>query len=126
MRESTLKAKEEAAAEAKRQNEQQNQNGQSQQEESPFPAISSQVSSSSDEGESEEMKSLKEALRKWEETNAQLRDFLENNDLMQTFLDLAGDMALMSQCFVELQLNQRSLDENTPTYWVGSSHWLLT
>lgn len=58
------------------------------------------------------MKSLKEALRKWEETNAQLRDFIENNDLMQTFLDLAGDMALMSQCFVELQLNQRSLDEN--------------
>ena len=65
-----------------------------------------------DEEDSEEMKSLKEALRKWEETNAQLRDFLENNDLMQTFLDLAGDMALMSQCFVELQLNQRSLDEN--------------
>ena len=64
------------------------------------------------EEESEEMKSLKEALHKWEETNAQLRDFLENNDLMQTFLDLAGDMALMSQCFVELQLNQRSLDEN--------------
>lgn len=65
-----------------------------------------------DEEDSEEMKSLKEALRKWEETNAQLRDFLENNDLMQTYLDLAGDMALMSQCFVELQLNQRSLDEN--------------
>lgn len=64
------------------------------------------------EEESEEMKSLKEALHKWEETNAQLRDFIENNDLMQTFLDLAGDMALMSQCFVELQLNQRSLDEN--------------
>ena len=64
------------------------------------------------EEDSEEMKSLKEALRKWEETNAQLRDFLENNDLMQTFLDLAGDMALMSQCFVELQLNQRSIDEN--------------
>lgn len=64
------------------------------------------------EEESEEMKSLKEALHKWEETNAQVRDFIENNDLMQTFLDLAGDMALMSQCFVELQLNQRSLDEN--------------
>ncbi|MFW5517794.1 MAG: hypothetical protein ACOCPA_02925, partial [Segatella copri] len=65
-----------------------------------------------EEEDSEEMKSLKEALRNWEETNAQLRDFLENNDLMQTYLDLAGDMALMSQCFVELQLNQRSLDEN--------------
>lgn len=106
-----LKAKEEAAAEAKRQNEQQNQNGQSQQEESPFSAVQSQVLSS-DEEDSEEMKSLKETLRKWEETNAQLRDFLKNNDLMQTFLDLAGDMALMSQCFVELQLNQRSLDES--------------
>lgn len=106
-----LKAKEEAAAEAKRQNEQQNQNGQSQQEESPFSAVQSQVLSS-DEEDSEEMKSLKEALRKWKETNAQLRDFLKNNDLMQTFLDLAGDMALMSQCFVELQLNQRSLDES--------------
>lgn len=110
-----LKAKEEAAAEAKRQNEQQSQQQSSQQssqqEEPPFPAISSQVLSS-DEEESEEMKSLKEALHKWEETQAQLRDFIENNDLMQTFLDLAGDMALMSQCFVELQLNQRSLDEN--------------
>lgn len=106
-----LKAREEAAAEAKRQNEQQSQNGQSQQEESPFSAVQSQVLSS-DEEDSEEMKSLKEALRKWEETNAQLRDFLKNNDLMQTFLDLAGDMALMSQCFVELQLNQRSLDES--------------
>lgn len=106
-----LKAKEEAAAEAKRQNEQQSQNGQSQQEESPFSAVQLQVLSS-DEEDSEEMKSLKEALHKWEETQAQLRDFIENNDLMQTFLDLAGDMALMSQCFVELQLNQRSLDEN--------------
>ncbi len=114
-----LKAQKEAAAEAKRQreeqqnqNNQQNPNEQSQQSEPPFPAIPSQVSSSSEEEESEEMKSLKEALQKWEETNAQLRDFIENNDLMQTFLDLAGDMALMSQCFVELQLNQRSLDES--------------
>jgi hypothetical protein len=114
-----LKAQEEAAAEAKRQreeqqnrNNQQNPNEQSQQSEPPFHAIPSQVSSSPEEEESEEMKSLKEALQKWEETNAQLRDFLENNDLMQTFLDLAGDMALMSQCFVELQLNQRSLDES--------------
>lgn len=74
-----------------------------------------------DEEDSEEMKSLKEALRKWEETNIQLRDFLENNDLMQTYLDLAGDMALMSQCFVELQLNQRSLDENGKA--VPTSQW---
>lgn len=110
-----LKAKEEAArkAEQEEQNQAQQQGNQqsSQQEEPPFPAISSQVSPQKEE-ETEDMKSLKEALAKWEETNAQLRDFIENNDLMQTFLDMAGDMALMSQCFVELQLNQRSLDEN--------------
>lgn len=111
-----LKAKEEAARKAEQEEQQAQQQSQqnqqsSQQEEPPFPAISSQVSPQNEE-ESEEMKSLKEALAKWEETNSQLRDFIENNDLMQTFLDMAGDMALMSQCFVELQLNQRSLDEN--------------
>lgn len=106
-----LKAKEAEAKKAEQEEQSQQQGNQqsSQQEEPPFPAIPSQVSQQED---SEEMKSLKEALAKWEETNAQLRDFIENNDLMQTFLDMAGDMALMSQCFVELQLNQRSLDEN--------------
>ncbi len=75
----------------------------------------------SQQEDSEEMKSLKDALAKWEETNKQVKDFIENNDLMQTFLDMAGDMALMSQCFVELQLNQRSLDENgTP---VPTAQW---
>ena len=112
-----LKAKEEEARKAEQEEQSQQQGNQqsqqqsSQQSEPPFPAISSQVSPSKEE-DSDEMKSLKEALAKWEETNAQLRDFVENNDLMQTFLDMAGDMALMSQCFVELQLNQRSLDEN--------------
>lgn len=106
-----LKAKEEAARKAKQEEQNQAQQQGNQQSEPPFPAISSQVSPQKEE-ETEEMKSLKEALAKWEETNAQLRDFIENNDLMQTFLDMAGDMALMSQCFVELQLNQRSLDEN--------------
>lgn len=71
--------------------------------------------------ESEEMKALKEALTKWEETNAAIKQFLEDNDLMQTYLDLAGDMALMSQCFCELQLNQRQLNDNgTP---VPTSQW---
>lgn len=60
----------------------------------------------------EEMKALKDALAKWEKTNEQLRQFQEDNDLMDTYLSLAGDMSLMSQCFVELQLNQRQLDEN--------------
>lgn len=65
-----------------------------------------------DDGDSEEMKSLKEALATWQQTYDEVKDFIANNDLMQTFLDMAGDMALMSQCFVELQLNQRALDED--------------
>lgn len=76
---------------------------------------------SGNQEDSEEMKSLKEALTKWEETNAAIKQFLEDNDLMQTYLDLAGDMALMSQCFCELQLNQRQLNDNgTP---VPTSQW---
>ena len=42
------------------------------------------------------MKQLKDDLKKWEETNAQVRHFIEENDLAQTYLDMAGDMALMS------------------------------
>lgn len=60
--------------------------------------------------DSEEMKVLKDALSKWEDTWKKLQEFLENNDLMDTYLTLAGDMALMSQCFVELQLNQHQLN----------------
>ena len=71
--------------------------------------------------DSEEMKQLKDDLKKWEETNAQVRHFIEENDLAQSYLDMAGDMALMSQCFVELQLNQRHLNaDNKP---VDTANW---
>ena len=71
--------------------------------------------------DSDEMKALKDALAKWEQTNREVQKFMEDNDLMQTFLNMAGDMALMSQCFVELQLNQRQLsDEGKP---VPTSQW---
>jgi hypothetical protein len=74
-----------------------------------------------DTGDSEEMKSLKEALTAWQRTDIELRQFKEDNDLMDTYLQLAGDMAIMSQCFVELQLNQRQLNEDgTPT---PTSQW---
>lgn len=62
--------------------------------------------------DSEEMKSLKDALKRWEDTQRQLRQFQEDNDLMDIYLTLAGDMALMSQCFVELQLNQHQLNDD--------------
>lgn len=71
--------------------------------------------------DSEEMKQLKDDLKKWEETNAQVRHFIKENDLAQTYLDMAGDMALMSQCFVELQLNQRHLNaDGNP---VDTANW---
>lgn len=72
-------------------------------------------------GDSDEMKALKDALAKWEQTNRELQKFMEDNDLMQTFLNMAGDMALMSQCFVELQLNQRQLSEDGKP--VPTSQW---
>lgn len=71
--------------------------------------------------ESQELKSLREALAVWERTDAELRQFMDDNDLMDTFLALAGDMALMSQCFVELQLNQRQL--NADGVPVPTSQW---
>lgn len=71
--------------------------------------------------DSNEMRSLKDALAKWEQTNAELKVFLENNDLMETYLEMSGDMALMSQCFCEIQLNQRQLNsEGIPT---PTSQW---
>ena len=75
----------------------------------------------SESEDSEEMKSLKAALAEWERTNEELQEFIENNDLMRTYLEMAGDMSLMSQCFCELQLNQRQLDENGRP--VPTSQW---
>lgn len=71
--------------------------------------------------DSEEMKSLKAALAEWERTNNELQAFIDSNDLHKTYLDMAGDMALMSQCFCELQLNQRQLDADG--HPVPTSQW---
>lgn len=71
--------------------------------------------------DSDEMKALKKDLDTWQKTNDFLQQFLADNDLMDTYLSMAGDMALMSQCFVELQLNQRQLnDDGKP---VPTSQW---
>ncbi len=71
--------------------------------------------------DSEEMKSLKDALATWENTYKELKQFLYDNDLVDTYLSLAGDMALMSQCFVELQLNQHQLNADGEP--VPTSQW---
>lgn len=71
--------------------------------------------------DSEEMKALKEDLETWKKTNKEVQAFLHQNGLMRTYLEMAGDMSLMSQCFCELQLNQRQLDKDGRP--VPTSQW---
>jgi hypothetical protein len=98
-----------------------NQLSQSDSQSSKLENQISKTAINSENGDSEEMKSLKAALKEWERTNEELQEFIENNDLMRTYLEMAGDMSLMSQCFCELQLNQRQLDENGRP--VPTSQW---
>ena len=110
-----LKAKE------KQMSDSDNQSSQSDNQFSKSVNQLSQSANNSDSEDSEEMKSLKAALKEWERTNKDMQEFIENNDLHKTYLEMAGDMALMSQCFCELQLNQRQLDpEGRP---VPTSQW---
>lgn len=110
-----LKAKE------KQMSDSDNQSSQSDNQFSKSVNQLSQSANNSDSEDSEEMKSLKAALEEWKRTNKELQEFIENNDLHKTYLEMAGDMALMSQCFCELQLNQRQLDENKRP--VPTSRW---
>lgn len=71
--------------------------------------------------DNEAIAKLQADLTTWEWTNCQVQQFIKDNDLMDTYLQMAGDMSLMSQCFVELQLNQRQLnDDGVP---VPTSQW---
>lgn len=110
-----LKAKE------KQMSDSDNQSSQSDNQFSKSVNQLSQSANNSESEDSEEMKSLKAALEEWKRTNKELQEFIENNDLHKTYLEMAGDMSLMSQCFCELQLNQRQLDENKRP--VPTSRW---
>lgn len=110
-----LKAKE------KQMSDSDNQSSQSDNQFSKSVNQLSQSANNSDSEDSEEMKSLKAALEEWKRTNKEMQEFIKNNDLHKTYLEMAGDMSLMSQCFCELQLNQRQLDsEGRP---VPTSQW---
>lgn len=110
-----LKAKE------KQMSDSDNQSSQSDNQFSKSVNQLSQSANNSDSEDSEKMKSLKAALKEWERTDEELQAFVENNDLHKTYLEMAGDMSLMSQCFCELQLNQRQLDKNGRP--VPTSQW---
>lgn len=110
-----LKAKE------KQMSESENQTSRSVNQSSESNNQLSQLANNSESEDSEEMKSLKAALKEWKRTNEEMQAFVDNNDLHKTYLEMAGDMSLMSQCFCELQLNQRQLDENGRP--VPTSQW---
>lgn len=107
-----LKAKEKQLSESE------NETSRSEVQFAPSAPSLSEPNSSED---SEEMKSLKEDLAEWKRTNKELQEFIDNNDLHHTYLDMAGDMSLMSQCFCEIQLNQRQLDKDG--HPVPTSQW---
>ena len=75
---------------------------------------------SSSEEVSEYEKSLRERLDEinkdlevWEQTNAEVKAFLENNNLLQTFQQLYSDMLQYNICFPEFELQQTYLVEST-------------
>ena len=110
-----LKAKE------KQMSESENQTSRSVNQSSESNNQLSQLANNSESEDSEEMKSLKAALEEWKRTNEEMQAFVDNNDLHKTYLEMAGDMSLMSQCFCELQLNQRQLDKDGRP--VPTSQW---
>ena len=52
-------------------------------------------------------------LATWERTNAELKTFLQNNNLLQTFQQLYADMLLYNICFPEIELQQTYIDPDT-------------
>ena len=60
----------------------------------------------------EQIKELQEALEVWKKTEPEVQDFIERNNLAQTWLALVLDQELFGICFPELLLNQKEVDAN--------------
>lgn len=57
----------------------------------------------------EQIEGLRKDLAIWEQTNAEVKTFLENNNLLQTFQQLYSDMLQYNICFPEFELQQTYL-----------------
>ena len=77
----------------------------------PYTAVSQQSLKTALE---EQLADLKADYQEWERVNAELQDFLERNNLLQTYLHLAADQILLGMCFPEIELQQ--------TYYI-SNQW---
>lgn len=60
----------------------------------------------------EQIKELKDALEAWKQTAPEVQDFLDRNNIAQTWLSLVLDQELFGISFPELLLNQLALDSN--------------
>ncbi len=68
-----------------------------------------------------EIANLKSDYEAWEQTNAELQQFMDRNNLAHTWLALCLDQIMFNICFPELQLNQHEVDkEGKP---VPTSQW---
>ena len=60
-----------------------------------------------------QIEALEKEYATWEQTNAEVKAFLENNNLLQTFQQLYSDMLQYNICFPEFELQQTYLVETT-------------
>ena len=65
---------------------------------------------------------LEKALQEWQKTDPQVQEFLDRNNLAQTWLSLVLDQELFGISFPELLLNQHQLDDKGKE--VSTSVWL--
>lgn len=70
----------------------------------------------------ERLAELKADYEEWEKTNAALQDFLDRNNLLQTYLHLAADQILLGMCFPEIDLQETYIDEKTKRA-VSTPNW---
>lgn len=61
----------------------------------------------------EQIETLEKECATWKQTNAEVKVFLENNNLLQTFQHLYSDMLQYNICFPEFELQQTYLVEST-------------
>ena len=61
----------------------------------------------------ERLDEINKDLEAWEQTLAEVKAFLENNNLLQTFQQLYSDMLQYNICFPEFELQQTYLVEST-------------
>ena len=91
--------------------------------ENPFPAVTSTpVPNPLKKALEEQLNELQADYEEWEKTNAEVQDFLERNNLTQTYLHLAADQILLGMCFPEIEL-QRTYIDGTTGRKVSNTRW---